>query len=349
MKRTVDTSVVIPARNAACALAACLASVNRLDPAPLEVIVVDDASSDETATIAERAGARVLRLAANKGPGLARNAGVHVARGSTIAFTDADCQVPEDWLAVFHRELDPGRYSGITGPYAGASVPTLLADLMDRALKHEQRAIPDTLASSISANLFVRASDFRAVHGFPGYRLAGAAMCCFGNEDEELAHLLVRRTRRPLRWLRASGVRHAFRPTWGAYFAQQSKYAEAIVLSYARFPSMLFATTNYSRSGGARKLAAFWLAVPSCAAAAVAGPVALLGAVPFVVVNAGAVRRAVEEEPLSIRAFELALLAYPFQAITALAWTRGLAVGGAKALFAALSLGFRAAPAEGTA
>ena len=45
-------SIVIPARNAATTLVACLQSIHQLDPAPLEVIVVDDASMDDTAEVA---------------------------------------------------------------------------------------------------------------------------------------------------------------------------------------------------------------------------------------------------------------------------------------------------------
>jgi|GEM_PF-5429842 len=337
----VDTSIIIPARNAESTIASCLASIASLDPGPLEVIVVDDASVDATSALAAQSGARVIRLGENAGPGLARNAGARVARGGTLAFTDADCRVPKDWLARFHAEPLARRYSGITGPYAGAIAPTALATLMDRALKHEQRHLPAAIESSISSNLFVRAADFRAVGGFPAYRLAGARMCCFGNEDEELAHLLVEHTGLPVRWLPENGVEHAFRATWRGYAAQQSRYAEAILVSYARFPKMARRPTNYSRGGGVKKLLAFWCAASACAAAPALGPAALVGCAPFLLVNAGSVRRLLRDEPSAVGAWRLALLAYPFHAVTALAWTGGLLGGAAKCAFAGLSLGFR--------
>lgn len=88
-----DVSVVIPARNRAHTLPACLASVQAQTRPAREVIVVDDGSSDDTAAVAERHGARVLRGPA-RGAQAARNAGVQAARGDWIAFQDSD----DTWL-----------------------------------------------------------------------------------------------------------------------------------------------------------------------------------------------------------------------------------------------------------
>jgi len=90
-------TVVIPARDAARHLAAAIESVLAQTLASTEVIVVDDGSSDDTVSIAERFvglyGDRVrLRRQAHGGVGAARNLGVEAARGRYIAFLDAD-----DW------------------------------------------------------------------------------------------------------------------------------------------------------------------------------------------------------------------------------------------------------------
>ena len=63
-----------------------------------EVIVVDDASADDTADWAARGGARVARLEQHGGPYVARNLGIELARGEFLAFTDADCVPRPDWL-----------------------------------------------------------------------------------------------------------------------------------------------------------------------------------------------------------------------------------------------------------
>ncbi len=84
-------SVVIPAYNASRFIAETIASVLAQTLPPLEVLVVDDGSTDHTAAIAERFGApvQVLKIANSK-LSAARNYGVHYAAGEWIAFIDAD-------------------------------------------------------------------------------------------------------------------------------------------------------------------------------------------------------------------------------------------------------------------
>ncbi len=101
-------AVVIPARNAASHLAACLERVRSQRPRPLEVIVVDDGSTDDTARVAERFGARVVRLGRHRGISAARNAGVSAAKADVVAFMDAD-DLPEDgWLAAIEAAVSGG-------------------------------------------------------------------------------------------------------------------------------------------------------------------------------------------------------------------------------------------------
>jgi glycosyltransferase involved in cell wall biosynthesis len=88
-------SVVLPAHNAAATIAETLASALGQSYRNLEVIVIDDASTDDTAAIARRAGAedprvRVVELPRNSGPSGARNAGIAQARGTYVALLDAD-------------------------------------------------------------------------------------------------------------------------------------------------------------------------------------------------------------------------------------------------------------------
>ena len=82
-------SVVIPARNAEAFLGEALASVREQRPPVLEIIVVDDGSTDESARVAVACGARLVRLR-RSGPSAARNVGIRIARGTWVAFLDAD-------------------------------------------------------------------------------------------------------------------------------------------------------------------------------------------------------------------------------------------------------------------
>jgi glycosyltransferase involved in cell wall biosynthesis len=83
-------SAVIPCYNGAAFLQDALDSVASQTLPVQEIIVVDDASSDDSAGIARRAGARVIVLPRNSGPAVARNRGVEAASNELVAFLDAD-------------------------------------------------------------------------------------------------------------------------------------------------------------------------------------------------------------------------------------------------------------------
>lgn len=89
-------SVIIPARDEAPALSACLRGVIEAVPG-CELIVVDDGSTDSTAAIAAEHGARVISHPYPKGNGAAVKTGARAATGDILVFMDADGQHrPED-------------------------------------------------------------------------------------------------------------------------------------------------------------------------------------------------------------------------------------------------------------
>jgi len=101
-------SVVVPARNEEAYIGAALTSILSQDPAPDEIIVVDNGSSDATASIASKHGARVIRV---EEPGVhrARQAGLQAARGLIVAQTDADSRVLPGWTAaILNAFEEPG-------------------------------------------------------------------------------------------------------------------------------------------------------------------------------------------------------------------------------------------------
>lgn len=85
-------SVVIPCFNAARSLGETIASVRAQTHRPLEIVAVDDGSTDGTAALLESLAGPDLRVLwqANRGQGAALNAGLAVARGECIQFLDAD-------------------------------------------------------------------------------------------------------------------------------------------------------------------------------------------------------------------------------------------------------------------
>ncbi len=94
-------SVIIPVYNGEKYLAEAVGSVRAQNYAPLEIIVVDDGSTDGTAEVVRGLGDDIRYVyQANAGPAAARNHGLRLARGEIIAFQDADDVWTENKLTV---------------------------------------------------------------------------------------------------------------------------------------------------------------------------------------------------------------------------------------------------------
>ncbi|HUK34252.1 MAG TPA: glycosyltransferase [Vicinamibacterales bacterium] len=99
MSRNPRVSFVIPVRNDAARLQTCLRSILRNPQAPnqVQVIVVDNASTDDSAAVARRLGAEVLTVESGRVAEL-RNRGARYATGDVLAFVDADNEIAAGWL-----------------------------------------------------------------------------------------------------------------------------------------------------------------------------------------------------------------------------------------------------------
>jgi len=122
-------SVVIPVHNGLAYLEACLKAVGGLRPAPIECIVVDDGSTDNSAEIARAAGAIVVATPGCHGPAYARNLGAARASGEILLFIDADVMAPPDALArIAARFHDDPACDAAIGSYDFApACPDLLS------------------------------------------------------------------------------------------------------------------------------------------------------------------------------------------------------------------------------
>jgi len=105
---TPTVSIITPCYNGATFLRTTLQSALAQSHAPLEIIVVDDGSTDESASMAESFGfpVRVIRQL-NQGESVARNRALAEARGSHVLFLDADDLLEETALAELVRAVEP--------------------------------------------------------------------------------------------------------------------------------------------------------------------------------------------------------------------------------------------------
>ena len=87
-------SIVLPAKNESAAIGSTVAGIRQQypDTAEVEVLVVNDGSSDDTAAVAQAAGARVVHHPYSKGNGAAIKTGARAAQGEVLVFMDADGQ-----------------------------------------------------------------------------------------------------------------------------------------------------------------------------------------------------------------------------------------------------------------
>src|SRR5690554_67983 len=99
-------SVVIPVRNDPGNLRLCLEALRRSTLTDIEILVIDDASTDGTPGVAASMGARVHRLPRCGGPAIARNRGAELADGGIVLFLDADVCVHPDTIETFLKTFD---------------------------------------------------------------------------------------------------------------------------------------------------------------------------------------------------------------------------------------------------
>lgn len=118
-------SVIVPARDEEENLPALLGSLTGQNPPPDEIIVVDDASQDRTAAVAQAGGARVVKApplpAGWRGKTWACHQGAHEARGAVLLFLDADTRIEPGALSAIRETY--ARRPGVLsiGPYHAVS------------------------------------------------------------------------------------------------------------------------------------------------------------------------------------------------------------------------------------
>lgn len=168
-------SIVIPVKDREEELVRCLDSLSRIDypKDKLQVIVVDDGSSDRSPELAIDCGATVVPSGGTgRGPAAARNVGAGIATGEILAFIDSDCTASPEWLCelipAFDNPLTAAVGGFVDGMCRESAVDKYESVMSSLSLGSRERtgSSGDDTFYLPSCNLLVRRELFHGVGGF---------------------------------------------------------------------------------------------------------------------------------------------------------------------------------------
>jgi glycosyltransferase involved in cell wall biosynthesis len=197
----------VPVYNDADNLKKCLHSIRMQRYETFEVLVIDDASTDETPDIAREICAcderiRSLILCERVSRGKVRRLGVSKARGRVLAFTDSDCTADAGWLETLLEPILRGPSDVAIGPDYIDRTGTIWSRAKADSVRPYRGVDTRNLAARRETLLSIGNFDERLGNLDPGKPIFGA---------DESAELALRMRRRGLAFSRTSAiVRHAF-------------------------------------------------------------------------------------------------------------------------------------------
>jgi glycosyltransferase involved in cell wall biosynthesis len=261
-------SVIIAAQNATRFLEHVFSSLMESTFVDIEVVVVDDCSSDDTAHYAREAGARVVQLSAPIGAAAARNRGAEAATAPLLFFTDHDCCFLPNTLArvaAFYQTADDETVLGGTYTLEPFDSEAFASRFQSVHVHYSEtrKKVPDYIASHC---LGMRRERFLREGGFPEHlsRVLPNGCC----QDVLFSHLLRQRGYR-LVMDPALQVRHIF------YFTAKRSLHNAFWKSRSWTRVALGEKSLHRDSGSASS-------EMKASALCLAGAVAAVGTAPFV-------------------------------------------------------------------
>lgn len=232
-------SIIVPTLNEEQNLPRLLASLNRLRYPKVrrELIIADGYSTDSTVAIAKKAGAKIVfNKARIRGAGC--QIGVAAAKGEYVAFTDADCTVPSDWLGGLLCHFTDTNVASVGGPNVTPADDTLFAKAVGETLGlltmpgarygARSKSVGKTFHNP-GCNVLYKRDAIQGVGGF-NTRL----VTC---EDEELDYRLLIAGYTHIYTPRVT-VDHFRRPTYKRIFVQSYRYAFGRVHAIRLHPGM---------------------------------------------------------------------------------------------------------------
>jgi mycofactocin system glycosyltransferase len=230
-------SIVVAVCNRAGEIGSCIESLLNLNypRSKYEIIVVDDASEDDTPSVVSRYGVKLIMQEQNLGQSAARNIGVAEARGEIVAFIDSDCIAESGWL----RELVPCFQDARNALVGGYVAPYFLDSVLDRyeAAKSPLNMGEDVLTGSgeesdfyvPTCNMLVRRDVYLQTGGLNENLRVG--------EDVDFCWKLKEKGYR-LIYFPQGRVRHKHRNRFAQTFKRRFDYGTSEPVLYARHKAM---------------------------------------------------------------------------------------------------------------
>lgn len=219
-------TVIIPVYNDVERLRLCLDALVQQDyPADrLDVVVVDNASTTDLRPALPDDDRFVMVDELRKGSYAARNAGLEVATGEVLAFTDADCRPWRDWLSTAVATLrGPEAPDAVGGRirlvFRDGPEPSTGPELYESVHGFDQERFVTTFHFAATANLVATAEAVRGVGGFDPSLQSGG--------DDDFGHRLAASGRR-LAYAPDAVVDHPSRPTWSELTTKSVRIAKGM-------------------------------------------------------------------------------------------------------------------------
>ncbi|HYX87492.1 MAG TPA: glycosyltransferase, partial [Gaiellales bacterium] len=235
-------SVVVCTFNGGRTLRATLEGIERLEYPTLEVIVVDDGSTDDTAAVAAQFDVRLISTP-NAGLGSARNIGAAAATGEIVAYLDDDAWPDPHWVQYL---ADTFERTG-SGAVGGPNIPPTGVGTIAESVAHSPGGpihvlVSDTEAEHIpGCNFAIRRGVLEELGGFdPQFHAAG--------DDVDLCWRLQEAGRR-IEFNPGAMVWHHRRNSLLAYWRQQRGYGRAEALLERKWPHRYNAAGHVSWGG----------------------------------------------------------------------------------------------------